>query len=329
MESARGRGMEREKVMGALLGVVVGDAVGMPVQFESREKRERRPVVDLEGWGCFNMAPGSWTDDSSLTLCLTESLVEAGVDPEDAARRFVSWYDHGYWTPQGFSFDIGGGTAEAMENLKRGASALESGPAHLNANGNGSLMRIMPAALYLARKPEDEMMRGIFLLSGITHGHSLSRTACYLYGVMAKELLSGSDGMTAYRAMCGRKGELVDRGLYAQAFERVLGGALNLVPRDEIRSSGYVIDSLEAALWCFLNQADYKETILSAVNLGEDTDTIAAIAGGLAGIRYGREGIPEEWIDSLVRRHDILDLFDRFADKVCGAEGADGPGDCG
>lgn len=310
--------MEKERIMGALIGVVVGDAVGMPVQFEPRSMRKKRPVTDMEGWGCFNMAPGSWSDDSSLTLCLAESLVEAGVDPEDAARRFVSWYDHGYWTPGGFSFDIGGGTAEAMENLKRGASALESGPSHPHANGNGSLMRIMPAVLYLAERTEEEMARGVSDLSGITHGHGLSRTACFLYALMAKELLSGADAMTAYQALCQRKGELVGNGRYAEAFERILGGKLHLIPEDRIQSSGYVIDSMEAALWCLLRSTTYKETILRAVGLGEDTDTIAAIAGGLAGILYGREGIPEEWVRALVRREDILDLFERFADRVAG-----------
>ncbi|HSP46779.1 MAG TPA: ADP-ribosylglycohydrolase family protein [Clostridiaceae bacterium] len=308
--------MEKEKIMGALIGVVVGDAVGMPVQFEPRENRKRRPVTDMEGWGCFHMAPGSWSDDSSLTLCLTESLLEAGVDPEDAARRFVSWYDHGYWTPGGFSFDIGGGTADAMENLKRGASALESGPSHRRANGNGSLMRIMPAALYLAEKPEKEMFKGIWDLSGITHGHALSRTACFLYALMTRELLEGSDAMTAYRALCTKKDELVGKGLHTEAFERILGGGLHLIPEEGIRSSGYVIDSLEAALWCLLTGRTYKETILHAVNLGEDTDTIAAIAGGLAGILYGREGIPEEWVQTLVRREDILELFERFTDSL-------------
>lgn len=308
--------MERERIMGALIGVVVGDAVGMPVQFEPRSMRKSRPVTDMEGWGCFNMAPGSWSDDSSLTLCLTESLIEAGVDPEDAARRFVSWYDHGYWTPGGFSFDIGGGTADAMENLKRGVSALESGPSHRGANGNGSLMRIMPAVLYLSEKPEEVLFRGIWDLSGITHGHALSRTACFLYALMAKELLEGSDALTAYQKLCTRKGELMAKGLYTEAFERILGGGLHLVPEEGVRSSGYVIDSLEAALWCLLNSMTYKETILRAVNLGEDTDTIAAIAGGLAGILYGREGIPEDWVRTLVRREDILDLFDRFGGKL-------------
>lgn len=308
--------MNREQIMGGLLGVVVGDALGLPVQFQSRADRKRRPVVAMEGWGAFNMPPGSWSDDSSLTLCLAESICEAGLDPEDAGRRFVRWYSQGYWTPQGFAYDIGGSTASAMHNLMRGVPAAEAGLAGEADNGNGSLMRILPAAIYLAEKPLAQMQAGIWIISGITHGHPRARTACCIYALLARELLSGSTPAAAYKALCYNPAWLDWSQLELDHFDRLLAGDMHHLPEEEIASSGYVVDTLEAALWCLLNNRNYGDTVRAAVNLGQDTDTVAAVAGGLAGITYGLQGIPPEWIRVLARQDEILALAQKFADQV-------------
>lgn len=307
--------------MGGLLGVMVGDALGLPVQFASRQERRLRPVKDMEGGGVFAMPPGSFSDDGSMTLCLAESITEAGWNPEDAARRFVRWYSEGYWTPTGFAFDIGGSTSGAMERLKSGVAALDAGPKGERDNGNGSLMRILPAALYLVPAPTEVMAQGIWDMSRITHGHLRACSACYLYTLMVRELLNGAHPRQAYDKLCSLPEEVLSAGIAAEErehFIRILNGKLYELPENEIKSSGYVIDTLEAALWCLLLHDDFPSTVLAAVNLGEDTDTVAAVAGGLAGIAYRLDGIPETWLQTLARADDILSLARRFADMVRG-----------
>jgi ADP-ribosyl-[dinitrogen reductase] hydrolase len=316
--------MDRNRILGGILGVVTGDALGLPVQFESREKRRQRPVRGMEGWGVFNMPPGSISDDGSLTLCLAESICEAGLSPQDAAKRFLRWYQEGHWTPLGYAYDIGGATARAMESLKRGVPAVEAGPAGENDNGNGSLMRILPAALYLANADVMDLAEGIWDMSRVTHGHPRACSACYIYALLVRELLTGASPGEAYRRLCSQTEDILGSGIDAKErphFQRILDGNLDRLPESEIRSSGYVVDTLEAAIWCLLKHHNFSSTLLAAVNLGDDTDTVGAVAGGLAGIVYGLEGIPDEWLEVLVKGDEIMDLANRFAD-VIGGEGS-------
>lgn len=139
----------KDRIMGGILGIAVGDALGLPVQFISRSERDKRPIKSMEGWGTFNMPPGSWSDDTSLTLCLAESLLEKDYNLEDLGERFLRWYRDGYWTPAGFSYDVGGSTMTAMQRLAHNVPTAEAGPRDDSSNGNGSLMRILPAAVYL------------------------------------------------------------------------------------------------------------------------------------------------------------------------------------
>jgi len=312
--------MNRNQVIGGILGVVIGDALGLPVQFESRDKRRRCPVQGMEGWGAFNMPPGSISDDGSLTLCLAESICEAGLNPQDAADRFLRWYQRGHWTPLGYAYDIGRTTARAMERLKGGMTAVEAGPSGESDNGNGSLMRILPAALYLANTNLQYLTRGIWDISRITHGHPRACSACFIYALLVRELLTGVSPDEAYQNLCSLPEDVLRSGIADSErphFKRVLNGKLAYLHEDEISSSGYVVDTLEAAIWCLLQTNDFRSTLLAAVNLGEDTDTVAAVTGGLAGIVYGLEGIPDEWIQALVKGDEITELANRFADVVC------------
>ncbi|MDD2509855.1 MAG: ADP-ribosylglycohydrolase family protein [Syntrophomonas sp.] len=311
--------MDKNQIMGGLLGVLIGDALGLPVQFAPREERKKKPVAGMEGWGAFNMPPGSFSDDGSLTLCLAESICEAGLNAEDAAGRFLRWYNEGYWTPTGFAYDIGGSTSRAMERLRRGVPAIDAGPKGENDNGNGSLMRIMPAALYLAGSGPETMADGIWTISRITHGHPRTCSACYIYALLAKELLTGVSPIEAYQNLCSLPEEVLQAGIAGtekKHFARILDGQLQQVSEREIRSSGYVVHTLEAAIWCLINNNDFTSTLLAAVNLGEDTDTVAAVTGGLAGISYGFEAIPAGWLEVLIRRDEILSLATGFADKL-------------
>lgn len=311
--------MQKQKIMGGIIGVVVGDALGLPVQFASRELRRQRPVTGMEGWGSFKLPPGYWSDDSSLTLCLVESICRHEIDPADAGARFLKWYEDGYWTPTGYAFDVGNATTEAMERMRTGIPAEKAGPNNETDNGNGALMRILPAAIYLAEEDDTTMAAGIHLMSGITHGHLRSKVACCLYTMMVRELLAGATPQQAYRSLCHTQELTKLPGMVPgelQHFTRILSGKIDELPEAEINSDGYVIHTLEAALWCLLRNDNYQDTVLEAVNLGWDTDTTAAVVGGLAGIAYGLGGIPAEWIQFLPRQEEILELAEEFADKV-------------
>ncbi len=319
IQEGRGLVVDRNQIMGGILGVIVGDALGLPVQFASREARRKRPVTGMEGWGAYNMPPGSISDDGSLTLCLAESICEAGIDPEDSAARFLRWYQEGYWTPEGFAYDIGGTTAASMERLKCGIRALEAGPSGIRDNGNGSLMRIMPAVLYLALDDRESLVQGIWDISRITHGHPRACSTCYIYALMVRQLLTAGGGMEAYHRMCSLPEAEIMAGVAAEErdhFNRIFNDNLDHLTGDEIRSTGYVIDTLEAAIWCLIHNSDFESTLLTAVNLGEDTDTVGAVAGGMAGIAYGLSGIPAAWIQTLVQGEEIMALAGRFADII-------------
>lgn len=308
--------MLEDKIIGGILGVVTGDALGLSVQFLSRSEIRQKPVTGMRAGGAFNTPAGTWSDDSSLTLCLVESLVERGYDVRDIADRFVRWYSEGYWTPFGEAFDVGGATAFAMQRLMKGASPLEAGPDDEHSNGNGSLMRILPAALYFAHLPEQDLIAKICEVSRITHGHPRSLLGCSLYALLVQSLLTGRKPEEAYADILSRsetlfQGTEMEREL--PYYQRILDGTLPKLNDDLIESSGYVVHTLEAALWCLLTSQSFAETLLKAVNLGDDADTVGAVTGGLAGIFYGFSLIPEEWVKRLIRSKEILSLARRFA----------------
>lgn len=306
------------RVSGALFGVCVGDALGLPVQFLSREEVRRDPVTGMRGHGTFGLPQGTWSDDSSLTFCLAESLCD-GYDIDDIAARFVRWYRDGYWTPFGRAFDIGNSTSSAMRRLLRGEDPKSSGDTDEMSNGNGSLMRSIPLAFHTASLDIDTRFRIVHEVSAITHAHPRAIAACGIYIQIAVHLLGGANPSQAVdeakktvKSVYKKepfKGELTH-------FSRILERDISHLSENDIRSGGYAVHSLEAALWCLLNEDSCASTILRAVNLGEDTDTTGAVAGGLAGLYYGYESIPNEWIDALARKKDILDLSRRFAEAV-------------
>ncbi|MBQ3425213.1 MAG: ADP-ribosylglycohydrolase family protein [Clostridia bacterium] len=302
-----------------ILGVLVGDALGCPVQFESREKVATHPVTGMRGYGTFNLPAGSWTDDSSLTLALLESIRRRGeIDLKDIMDNFVRWLEDGAFTPFGYSYDIGRGTMDAIRRYMREGNPLQAGGTDARNNGNGSLMRIMPAVLYCLEKalPDGEAVETVHRVGRLTHGHLRAGIACGLYFFMARAVL-GEAGTLAERLQAG-----LDRGFafYEEAlsdgaelryYSRLRDlGAFAATPADGIRGSGYVVETLEAVVWSLLNEESFEGTLLRAVNLGEDTDTVGAIAGGLAGLYYGDEAIPVPWVEILQRRDWIEAMID-------------------
>ena len=300
------------------MGLCVGDALGVPVQFEPRKTRKSRPVTDMIGHGTFNLPPGTWSDDSSLTFCLAESLC-SGMDLSDIGRHFVRWLYGGHWTPFGYAFDIGQTTAVAVERIKKGIPPLEAGGKAEDSNGNGSLMRILPLTFYLAGTPRHRRMGTVHAVSCLTHAHLRSQMACGIYIELAVQLLGSRSIAAAYRKAAAEARRYYAAPRYRgelHHFARVLDARLKNRDSAKIRSSGYVVATREAAVWCLLTSRSYRETVLKAVNLGEDTDTTAAVAGGLAGIVYGPNAIPREWLNQIPRRSDIVNLADALYNSI-------------
>ena len=307
--------------LNGIMGVVVGDALGCPVQFESREEVTRHPVTGMRGYGTFNLPEGSWTDDSSLTIALLESIRRVGeIDLDDIMGNFMKWLYDGEFTPYGESYDIGRGTMQAINRYKKNRKAKKCGGDEEWNNGNGSLMRIMPACLYCSVMESSGMYSDrdaidvIHSVGGLTHAHIRSNIACGLYFFMAKYILfrEGSlqeriqegltQGFAFYKSYLADKENLhyYDRLKDLEAFKSL--------PADKIKSTGYVVDALEAAVWSLITTDSFDQALLKAVNLGDDTDTVGAIAGGLAGLYYGYDSIPEDWLSAIKRREWIEEM---------------------
>ncbi|MGV0948352.1 ADP-ribosylglycohydrolase family protein [Empedobacter falsenii] len=301
-----------------LIGSAVGDALGVPVEFKSRQYLQQNPVTDMTGYGTYNMPPGTFSDDSSMMFCLAESLCN-GYNVNDIAEKFQMWMHEGYWTADGEVFDVGISTRKAINRLRVVKNPTEAGSTAESDNGNGSLMRILPLAIFTKDLSIDERCEIVKEVSSITHAHNRSVLACIYYIEFALNVLDSENLEEAYlNTNFWLKLFLEENEIYKnefQYFERILSGKLIDLKEDEIKSTGYVMDSLEASIWCLLHTDSYKNCVLKAVNLGHDTDTIACIAGGIAGIYYDAETIPTNWIEQLARVDDILHLAEQLEEK--------------
>lgn len=309
-----------ESIKSALLGVAVGDALGVPVEFKDREFLKKHPITDLIGYGTHNMPPGTFSDDSSLTFCLAEALTE-DFNLNTIASKFVEWYYFGYWSARGDVFDIGNATQDAIIRIRSGVNPELAGNDDSRSNGNGSLMRILPLVFYLLDKEDrQERFEITNLVSSITHRHIRSVIACYYYLEFARKLLEGKDGFRIYRDLKNEVPEILfDKKvptIEIAHFDRLFKENIFELPEEKIYSSGYVLHSLEASIWCLLTTENYESAVLKAVNLGEDTDTTAAITGGLAGILYGFDAIPATWKKELAKEKDIANLSERMGFKI-------------
>ncbi|NBI31142.1 ADP-ribosylglycohydrolase family protein [Chengkuizengella marina] len=308
-----------EKVTGGLFGFCVGDALGVPVEFVSRQSLKKKPVIDMRCYGTHNQPAGTWSDDSSLTFCLVESLCN-GYNPFEIAQFFLKWLKNGYWTPHGKVFDIGQTTVNALYNFEMNMNPIHAGGKSIHDNGNGSLMRILPLAFYLRDCDESERHTKIHQVSSITHAHPRSLVACSIYVEFALNILMGFDQNESYLKMqksiksffSGRVGfeeELMH-------FSQILEGDVSKLSEEDIESSGYVVHTLQASIWSFLTTYDYKNAVLKSINLGGDTDTTGAVTGGIAGLYYGFKDIPTNWTEQIVKKEEILDLINRFYEVV-------------
>ncbi len=308
--------MLKERIKGALLSLAVGDALGFPFEGQAREKLAH---VDLHTYATGKYGRGVWSDDTSLTFCTVLSLLERdGLDPEDLAQKFAAWWTKGFLTPHGKAIGAGRTTVEAIKRYLSGTHPLLCGGQDERSNGNGSLMRILPVALFYASSPVAELLSFLHQASCLTHAHPRSQMACGFYGLFVRALLKGYKRKEAWTGVVQNFPEFYKKYFPDMApelahFQRLLDPDFPRLPRHEIKSNAYVVHSLEATSWVFLRAASLEKALEEAVRLGQDTDTTAAIVGGLAGLYWGLQALPAHLLAGLAKRGKLEDLAERFA----------------
>ncbi|WP_341299664.1 ADP-ribosylglycohydrolase family protein [Lysinibacillus sp. FSL H8-0500] len=301
----------KERMLSTLYGGIIGDMMGVPVEFKARGTFY---VEDVMGYGTYNQPPGTWSDDTSLTLCLVENLIEQG-DTASLMDKFVQYMEQGYWTPFGEMFDIGITTAEAVSNYKKGILPESCGKTGEFDNGNGALMRIAPL-VFVMRDELDFSKRAALIqqYTEITHAHPRSIVGSMVYSEVLLSLYRNNSLKAALQEVYVLLHYHLQENLKAElaSYDRIFQESFLSIAEGDIQSTGYIVHSLEAALWCVGTTTTFKEAILKAVNLGEDTDTVATIAGTLAGMHYPLEDIPTDWLNKMIQKQKIDQLITTF-----------------
>jgi ADP-ribosylglycohydrolase len=243
-----------------------------------------------------------------------------GYDPADIGKKFVAWYSNGYWGAHHKLFDVGATTRMALARIRDGEDPISAGEVSEESNGNGSLMRIAPASVYFSFRGEDVMYERIKEVSSMTHGHFRSVFSCYIFSKFIAELFKGNDKFDSYKSAISSVNDFAARNRFAQSelklFEGILSGKIDKAKIATIESSGYVVHTLEASFWCFLTTNSFQDAVLKAVNLGGDTDTTGCVTGAMAGLHYGPQAIPAEWLNVLARKNDITKLSEDFNESL-------------
>lgn len=304
----------RERFRGCLVGLAVGDAIGTVVEFKPRGSFT--PLTDMVGGGPFRLKPGQWTDDTSMALCLAVSLVESGgFDARDQMNRYLRWWREGYLSSTGACFDIGTTVSMALRQFEQTGEPY-SGPVHPRSAGNGCIMRLAPVPLFFHPDLE-KVIHFAGESSRTTHGATECIDACRLLAAM---LFRALEGRSKEEVLLGSAGSRFD----SDSVKRIARGEYRARLESEVRGSGYVVDCLEAAAWCFDRADSFAEAVLMAANLGDDADTTAAVCGQVAGAHWGLSGIPPRWVELLAARELIVDLADRLLATDDRGEGGGG-----
>lgn len=295
------------RARGCLLGLACGDAVGTSAEFQPRDSFAE--LTDMIGGGPFKLLAGQWTDDTSMALCLATSLIENGFDLHDQISRYVRWQTQGYLSSNGRCFDIGNATYEALIAFKRTGDPL-AGSFDPRSAGNGSIMRLAPVSIRYLDTPELALDMCV-AQSRTTHQAPECLMACRLLGEV---LIRALQGKSKVEVMAPSQQAL----RLSPGLKSVASGGYKTKTRNQIRGSGYVVKSLEAAFYCFWNTDNFRECILMAANFGQDADTTAAIAGQIGGAYYGESGIPKEWLEKLAMVEEIGELAEQLVQNQTG-----------
>lgn len=310
-----------------IVGFAIGDALGVPAEFKTREYLKQNPITTMVSNGTYNVPKGTWSDDTSMTLATIDSIIQTKtINTNDIATKFLQWFRNIEYTATGDVFDIGRTTLQALAHFELDREDAENcGRTGEYDNGNGSLMRMLPIAYYIYYKQisngkldeinDKEVYNIVKKVSSITHAHEISVLGCYIFVRFAIEIISDK-----YKSISYENIKKLDYSFFSkqslEKYSRILNGNIQELNIDEIKSSGYIVDTLEAVFWVFLNGNDYNTTVLRAVNLGEDTDTVAAITGGLLGSYYGIENINDDWKKDLKRIDYIEKLCNNFHNSL-------------
>ncbi|EST12375.1 ADP-ribosylglycohydrolase family protein [Sporolactobacillus laevolacticus] len=311
----------KKRVLPTMYGGIIGDLLGVPVEFRQRDTFQ---IDDVSGYGTYNQPPGTWSDDTSLTLCLVENIVEK-ESIQNLMRKFVQYQDKGYWTPFGTMFDIGRTTVEAISRFKKGVLPSECGGRSEYDNGNGAIMRISPL-VFMLYKEFDFIKKAEIIkqYTEITHAHPRAIVGSIIYIEFLVRLYHNNYFEKSIKEIQELFNEnFAQDHVYLKelrSYKRIFNENFFKTPQEEILSDGYIVHTLEAAIWCLGTTNSFKEAVLKAVNLGGDTDTVASLTGSLAGMYYKMDGIPNEWLEKIARKKDIDDLIKKFyefcADKA-------------
>ena len=302
-----------DRYLGCLLGLAAGDALGTTLEFKSPGTFE--PITDMVGGGPFQLEAGQWTDDTSMALCLAESLIECGgFDARDQMERYVRWWREGHLSPTGHCFDIGGTVSTALGKFLSYGDPY-AGSTHPHSAGNGSLMRLAPVPMYYAADPGQAIERS-GESSRTTHGAPTCIDACRYMGALIVGALTGAprDELLSERYAPPGADGVWEREPLCEEIDAIADGSFKEKDPPDIRGKGYVVDSLEAALWAFHHSDSFEDGALAAVNLGDDADTTGAVYGQLAGAFYGVSRIPERWLVKLAMRALIEEYAVRLAE---------------
>lgn len=304
--------MDKNKFKGGIYGGIIGDALGGPVQFFSRDKLKQNPVYTFISNEETGYKAGEWSDDTSLTLCLLDSLSSGRLDYYDIMKKFRSWLEEGKYTPSGKAFGMGRVTINSIRNFEAGQNPLECGGRQTFDNGNGALMRIFPIVLYIHQMTFEERVKHIENVTKITHAHKRSIIASTIYIEFILNLFKGMDKKEAFYKsyeQCEKHfGSEID-AIEFQNFQKLKN--IENIEESKILTSAYVVETLEAVLWCVFNTNSYRDCVLKAVNLGGDTDTIGSISGTIAGVIYGYENVSFYWINKLVNINLIENIYNK------------------
>jgi len=303
------------KMCDGILGFAVGDALGVPVEFFSRSKLDNNPVKDMIGFGTHLVPEGSFSDDTSMVIATMVSIIETNeINYDNMMGKFYEWLEYGKYSSLDTVFDVGITTKYSILRFKNGVSPLLCGANDSKSNGNGSLMRMLPIAYYLYENNYDfeGSVDVVNHVSSLTHAHEISWLGCKIFCDYVGLILDGVNKIDAVNKL-----REYDYNSYytldsIDKYRRILSGDIVNLTRDEIKSSGYVVDTLEASLWSFINSDNYEDAVLKAINLGGDTDTIGALTGALSGIVYGRKQIPKKWLGKLRKREYLENISKKY-----------------
>ncbi len=301
-----------DRYLGSLQGLAVGDALGTTLEFA--KPGTFTPITDMVGGGPFSLKPGEWTDDTSMALCLAESLVEKNsFDPRDQMKRYLRWWKEGHLSHSGNCFDIGNTTRKALSQFEITQDPF-SGSSDSFAAGNGSIMRLAPVPMFFASEPELAIMKSAEN-SRTTHGANEAIDACKYLGAIIAGAINGATKDDLLSERYCPIDDYWENNPLTPSIDDIAKGSFKDKEPPDIRGTGYVVQSLEAALWAFNKGKTFKEGCLLAVNLGDDADTTGAVYGQIAGAYFGEQGIPQKWLTNLAMRPIILDLAHRLFDS--------------